>query len=420
MYQATWTLIVAIAVAACSTSAGADPKSAIADALAKQDAAAIHAAVELGRRALGERAGDPESPDEYVSVPTEAKRFTVEEARPGMMPQFARLEKMRWWKIGVDPTTLTAPLRVPGAVVGGMVAVAQAKLDGAEKALEFAKDAADFLIWAQEQAGAGCYPFPGATRTSESRAMQVATRFLERAGKEGKLAQTVRNGWIYEDHGDGGLQFDNGECGVALFELYELTNDHRYLESARKAADWAIARPLCTNWNYNGFSVHLLAKAYAVTKQAKYRDAALEKALLGVIPGQLADGPRAGRWIDPHNARPAYHYIMMSALAQLAAVLPADHPERAMVMRSLALGLKTRNAEMVTRGVMNKDKAMESLILVHSLFADQPAFLTDTDSTQALNALIRLCSEQARRGKLPLGPRGWGEMLAYLSSTPLE
>jgi len=98
------------------------------------------------------------------------------------------------------------------------------------------------------------------------------------------------------------LQFDNGECGIAMFDLFELTQDPRYLDSARQAANWALTRPLCTNWNYNSFSVHLLAKAYDVTQEPEYRDAALKKALLGVIPGQLIDGPRAGRWMDAHNA----------------------------------------------------------------------------------------------------------------------
>lgn len=29
--------------------------------------------------------------------------------------------------------------------------------------------------------------------------------------------------------------------------------------------------------------------------------------------------------MDPHNARPAYHYLMMAALARLAIELPKDH-----------------------------------------------------------------------------------------------
>jgi len=79
----------------------------------------------------------------------------------------------------------TNPLREPAAVIACMSAVARAKLDGADRALNLARDAGDFLIWAQQQAGAGCYPFPAAKSTSSARAMQVATRFLERAEVRG-------------------------------------------------------------------------------------------------------------------------------------------------------------------------------------------------------------------------------------------
>jgi hypothetical protein len=276
--------------------------NALTIAMTSEDASAVREAVQQARIVLGDNAGVPEVPDEYLPVPATAKVLTPVEARQGMSPHFKRLEQLQYWKIGTDPTKLIGPLREPAVVIACMSAVARAKLDGEDKALGLACEAGDFLIWAQHQAGAGCYPFPAAKSTSTARAMQAATQFLERAETAGILDKTVRNGWVYEDHGDGGLQFDNGECGIAMFDLFELTQDPRYLDSARQAANWALTRPLCTNWNYNSFSVHLLAKAYDVTQEPEYRDAALKKALLGVIPGQLIDGPRAGRWMDAHNA----------------------------------------------------------------------------------------------------------------------
>ncbi|NDE97126.1 MAG: hypothetical protein EB034_02425 [Verrucomicrobia bacterium] len=292
----------------------------------------------------------------------------------------------------------------------------QAKLDGAERSLAIAKEAAEFLMWAQTQAGSGGFPFPAARGTSDARAMEVATRFLDKADKAGKLSEVVRNGWAFDDLGDGGLQFDNGECGVAMFELYELTKDARHLASARKAADWAAARPLCANWNYNSFSVYLLAKAAEVTGEKNYCGAALQKAIVGVIPGQLTDGLHAGRWMDAHNARPAYHYIMLRALGQLAAVLPPDEPQRAVVMRALALGLRTRNQEIVAQGVMNKDKAIEALIMMNRWFSRDKAWLRETATINALDALGKLVSEQSRRGQNPLGPREWGLFLEMAGS----
>ncbi|TLD69702.1 hypothetical protein FEM03_15325 [Phragmitibacter flavus] len=388
-----------------------DPRAALQAAMLDEDLAAIKAAVGKGRELLGDQAGVPEATDDHRPVPDSARRLTADEARLAAQKSFSKLDQMAFWKIGVDPTRLTSPLRAPASVVACMIAFHRAKLGDDTKALQRATNAADFLIWAQEQAGAGCFPFPAAKNTSQDRAMQVATRFLERAGEAGKLDETVRNGWAYEDHGDGGLQFDNGECGVALLELYEVTQDQRYLDSALKAADWTITRPLCTNWNYNSFSVHLLAKAHQVTKQPKYLEAALKKALLGVIPGQLTDGPQAGRWMDPHNARPAYHYVMMSSLARLASELREDHPDFPVVMKSLRLGLSSRNHEILTLGVMNKDKSAECLTLVKNLFAADESFLVETHTVGALDMVHRLASEEFRRGKFPLGPRGWGELL---------
>lgn len=397
-------------------STATSPVKMLADALLREDAKAIEDAVEIGLKKLGDQAGVPEVPDEYDPVPSSARALSKAEAQRGFAPNLDRLKKLAHWRVGLDPTKMTEPLRGAASVISGCVAVAKAKLEAGEECLELAKRMADFLMWAQEQAGAGCFPFPAARGTSDDRAMAVAKRFLDQAEKTGRLDQVVRNGWAFEDNQDGGLQFDNGECGVAMFELYELTKDERYLNSAKRSADWAANRPLVTNWNYNSFSVLLLAKAYSVTNEARYLDAAVKKAILGVIPGQLRDGPRAGRWMDPHNARPAYHYLMLASLAELSSVLPAERPEYAPISAALKRGLTSRNKEMIERGVMTKDKAVEALILVERHFGRDEDLMTTTHSKAALDRLCRYCSEQARRGKLPLSPRGWGWMLAFLSS----
>jgi hypothetical protein len=416
----TLPFLAAISLSLSGCSRAEESKTSIAEtltkAMASHDLAAVRAAVADARAKLGDKAGIPEVADEFRAVPAEAKMLTRDEAQRGFTPHFAQLEKMRWWHVGTDPTKLTAPLRGVASVITGQAAAVRAKLDGADRSLAMAKDAADFLIWAQEQAGAGCYPFPAARGTSDARAMEVATRFLKNAGKAGKLGTVVRNGWAFDDLGDGGLQFDNGECGVAMFDLHEVTKDARHLASARRAANWALARPLCANWNYNSFSVRLLARAFAATGDAKYLDGAVQKARIGVIPGQITDGPRAGRWVDAHNARPAYHYIMMCALAQLAAVMPPAHEHRAEVVRSLALGLTARNTEMTTRGVMNKDHAMEALLLVQRAFAEDAVFLSGTKSTEALRALALLVSDEAHRGKSPLSPGAWGRFLEHVAT----
>ena len=422
--RTTITIISLSAILACLTlfaqesprPAAGPSKTALAEALAREDIAAIRAAVADGWRVLGDQAGVPEVADKYTLVPENARWLTPAEVQPGFSRHFDKLDSMRWWRIGADPTKLTQPLRAPAAVLSGNVAAARAQLEGAERSIAVAKEAAAFLMWAQEQAGTGLYPFPAARGKSDDKAMAVADAFLAKAEKAGKLGDIIRNGWAVEDGDGGGLQFDNAECGVAMFELYELTHDKRVLASARKAADWAAGRPLAANWNYNSFSVWLLAKAHAVTGEAAYLAAAKKKVLLGVIPGQLTAGPRAGRWLDPHNARPAYHYIMLRGLAQLAAVLPKDDADRATIVQSLKLGLKTRNQEILTQGVMTKDKAMEVLLLVAQAFAADKAFLEESRSTAALDALARFVSAEFLRGKLPLGPREWGLFMEYVKA----
>jgi hypothetical protein len=387
------------------------------DALKGADQSLIQAIISQELTRLGDQAGVPEVADTYQFVPVDTAWMDSSLARRGFTPHFERLRRMTSvWKPGIDPTRMTQALRAPAAVISGCVAIARANLDGKPEALKLAEKLADFLMWTQAQAGAGCFPFPAAKGTSEDRAMQVASRFLEQVERAGKLLETVRNGWAFEDHGDGGLQFDNAECGIALFELHQLTQNPRYLASALKAADWALTRPLCSNWNYNAFSVHLLAKAHAHTREVRYLESALQKARFGVIPGQLVNGSHSGRWMDAHNARPAHHYIMMSALTQLIGELPTAHPDRPLVLKSLKLGLTARNTEFTTRGVMTKDKAMEALLLVHQLFKDDTAFLDSTQSHNALQVLGALVSEEYRQGKLPLGPRAWGLFLAHAAT----
>jgi hypothetical protein len=399
-------------------------RQALQAALLKKDPATIQSCVEQAVQHLGSAAGVPEVADHYTPVPPEAKPLSPAEVRALLPPLVKKAKDYCWWRIGMDPTQMTAPLREPAAMLSGMLALSQLCAPAEQQqCMALAQQAADFLIWAQEQAGAGCYPFPAARGTSSARAMQVASRFLQQAEDKGLLSQTVRHGWAYADHGDGGLQFDNAECGLALLELYAHSHDPRHLQSAVKAAEWAMQQPLCTNWNYNSFSVHLCAKAAAATGRADLHHAAMEKALLGVVPGQLTTGPHAGRWADGHNARPAYHYIMLSALTALAQHCgqgPCAHTaaEQQRIQQALQLGLTTRNAEFSRQGMMTKDKAMECLLDLHHPPAGthSSSLLATTHSDTALHLLMSACSESLRQGKFPLGPKAMGQMCHHLST----
>lgn len=382
--------------------------------------AAIREKVTREEIKLGEKVGLPEVPDQFQPIPPDGRWLTTAEAQHAFAKAPAKFERLRWWKIGLDPTKLEHALREPASVVAAGAHAQRAGLDGGERALALAREAAEFLIWAQTQGGTGVFPFPASPGKAGDRAFAAAANFMKKAAQAGKLEDVVHNGWIIADNADGGLQFDNGEAGVALLELSAVTHEPKYLASARQAADWALACPLAPNWNYNSFSVYLLARTYAATHEPKYLAGAVRKARVGVIPGQLTDGPRAGRWLDPHNARPAYHYIMMRALAELVVVLPKDDPVRTEVMQSLQLGLRARNKDFLGPGAPNKDKAMEALVLVNRALADEGDLLRASLSGEALDALAKLVSTQFLRGGEPLGPREWSLFLEYATTRGSE
>jgi hypothetical protein len=142
------------------------------------------------------------------------------------------------------------------------------------------------------------------------------------------------------------LQFDNGLCGTALISAWELTKDDRYLVAARKSGDWAIKRQLVRNWNYNAFSVGLLARLSIATGDEEYLIAAVKKAEIGVLPGQMP----SGRWFDAHNACVVYHNILLRELFELLRVLPADHIYRPTLIDALTRGLDQAAVETLENG----------------------------------------------------------------------
>jgi hypothetical protein len=397
-----------------SVAAAAGQPATDAELAAVRQKAAEH------RLVLGGRAGEPEVPDTYLPIPKGGRWLTPSEAQGAFARTLPKIEKLRWWRIGLDPAQLQHALREPAAVVSGCAAACRAKLDGAERGLALAREAAEFLLWAQEQAGAGLYPFPYVRGGKGGKAFVAAEHNYADAERRGTLARMICNGWAIDDGNNGGLQFDNGEAGVAILELYAVTRDKRHLDSALRAAEWAAARPIAANWNYNSFSVYLLAHAYAATNRPAYLAAAVRKARLGVIPGQMTDGPRAGRWADPHNAKPVYHYIMLRALAQLAAVLPLSDPARPEVLRALGLGLRARNPDFLGPGACDRNKAMEALLLVCRTLKGEAELTRETRSTDALEALASLVSEEYRSGKLSLGPREWGLYLEAAARRPAD
>ena len=137
-------------------------------------------------------------------------------------------------------------------------------------------------------------PLPPASTAGEGKVFEMARQAVHQIEREGTADQYLRNGWFIEDDNldAGGLQIDNALGGVALIELYRVTQDQKYLAGALQAAEWAISRPCVPNWNYNAFSVEILVEAYRETGRPAFLEVAKQKMAIGVLPGQLTRPPR--------------------------------------------------------------------------------------------------------------------------------
>ncbi len=376
-----------------------------------EDGAEVKKVVMRAVELLGDHGGVPEVADEFRPVPKDATPLSPDELATGFDPYIGFIRRQKWWTIGLDPSKTNHGLREVASVIEGCLAARGAGAAKSDELLQIATDAGDFLIWTQEQAGTGVFPFP-AVRNGNGRPFEVAERFYRQAERDGKLDQIIKNGWSVEDFDDGGLQFDNGLAGVGLVRLFEATKDGKYKMSAIRAADWAMNRRVVPNWNYNSFSVYLLAETYRITGDKKYLASAKKKTLLGILPGQLTEGPRKGRWVDAHNARPAYHYILVRGLAALAAVTPKDDADLPAVVESLRLALSARNPDF-EKGIVNADSSVEALVQVKELPPHVAEKLRECKTNEALETLERYAAEGFRARKPPLAPGAWGHLMAY-------
>lgn len=137
---------------------------------------------------------------------------------------------------------------------------------------------------------------------------------IERGLREGRV--TVENGWVTSVDPEGGSQFDNAVCGVALLRAGRVFGKPEWTASGLRSAEWCLKQPCVPNFNYNAFSVWLLCEAYSLSKDRRHLEGALQKFRLGVAPGQAPNG----RWMDAHNARTVYHVIILRALTSLHGV----------------------------------------------------------------------------------------------------
>jgi hypothetical protein len=375
----------------------------LADAERAGDLVKVREVAARGLKSLGEQAGLPEVADEFVKPPAEVAPLTPEEIDQAFRRIDEFVKRRKWWKVGLDPTKTERLPRELASIIVGCVAGCRVKASCSDSLRQTAVEAGDYLLWTQTVAGTGVIPFP-AYRGGGNKALEAAARFLKQAERDGRWDEVVKEGWAFEDLDDGGLQFDNGLCGVALWELAELTGEARFRYGALQATEWTLQRRCVPNWNYNAFSVYLLATGHRAMGDRGWLDGAIEKTRLGLLPGQLREGPHAGRWGDPHNARPAYHYIIVRGLAALWRELPAEHAFRPELRDALRLALESRNREFVERGVMNSDSAIEALALCREFPEGLREELGPCGIDAAWDVLRRHCTTRLGAGEAPFSP----------------
>ena len=309
-------------------------------ALAARDAEATRKAVQEAVDILGPWAGNPETVTRYFP-PIDRSAFPIAKVRDHWLKEIHRGKRgLPWLKNPTgDPTKLQAGLREAAWPLDALARTAMLFPEHREELTAIVRQGADWLVGLQHSSGV--FPFPVGPGLNPR---EKVGHIVARAMKE--HPEIVVDGWISDDAADGGLQFDNGLCGRALVSAWELTHDKKYLEAARKSGDWAMSRPLVSNWNYNAFSVGLLARLATATREGKYLDAAVEKAQIGVLPGQMA----TGRWFDAHNACAVYHNILMRELLELLHALPEDHPFRPTVSDAVTRGLNQAATETLASG----------------------------------------------------------------------
>lgn len=293
-------------------------KAQLAAAMESDDAAQVRAVTQEMLKVLGDQAGVPDGRRAGVK----AEPCTLSEAAATkLFVDALKTEGRRVRQLSEGKPLPDQMLRIYADILNGMTIVRPCVQKHQPEVLKdldrLTSGLATILLTLQQPNG--FFPFPD-LRGKNIRFGDMITRQLEAGAVE------VKDGWVITADPDGGSQFDTGVCGAALLQAGLLHGNETWKEAGLRAADWALTQKCCANFNYNAFSISLLAQAYRATGDMKYLMGAVKKFRVGVSPGQAPNG----RWMDAHNARTVYHQIILRGLGDLSLALPPERKEERM------------------------------------------------------------------------------------------
>ncbi len=292
----------------------------LAEAMKSDDAAQVRAVTQEMLKVLGDQAGVPDG----RRAGTKAPPSTLGEAEATRLFLDAlKSEGRRVRQLSAGKPLADQMLRIYADILNGVTSVRPfaAKHQPEELGdIDRLTNGLSNILLALQQA-TGHFPFPD-LRGKNIRFGDMITRQLDVGAVE------VKDGWLITADPEGGSQFDTGVCGMALLRAGLLYGNEAWKKAGVRAADWALGQKCCANFNYNAFSVSLLAHAFRATGEVKYLEGALKKFSVGVAPGQAPNG----RWMDAHNARTVYHQIILRGLGDLELALSVERKEERAVL----------------------------------------------------------------------------------------
>ena len=393
----------------------AEAAEQLSAAMAAKDQPRVDACARELIAALGNKAGQATEAPEFILPDEDAKALEAEQV-PGLFDRaFAGLRADAWWKSNPPGPEAPAPLRVVASVIEGCLAAREANSGPGEELLKEARSAGDFLLAVQKHGGKEVFPFP-AWKGKRGRYGMIADKLMRDAEAAGKVSETIQNGWIVSDQGSGELNLDNSLAGQALLSLHVATREDAYLAGARAAAQWAEKHPIVPTAHLNSYSVALLARLAEVTGEKAHLHAALEICRLGILPTQLREGPNAGRWASPTDAKMAYHFQNLRAITVLLLALPQDSPDRPALEQALRLGVKAHNETIIAQGGTSLDVTLEVYCLLLEHKEKLSALLTDTLTFDAARMIFRAAVEEYRLEHPTISPGTWGHFLKFTAA----